>query len=181
MVSSKPWDPSIYNTKFTIGKHLLSLLAIPTGTCDNMYNQEGNIFFSSEVNGSDDIIVSMANDYSNTITYYVNDYANSISSVVLGNDPHTLEFFNCCDDDASSVASYQSSVHSHHRHSYTKRYWIPPPKVRPPCTNKHKSYRLFISSHDFLDENNVLVPAFLNCFHISCHIPLSVSGYDLVS
>ena len=75
-----------------------------------MYNQEGNIVFSAEVDGSGDIIVTTVNDDNNTITSSINNDANSIPSVDLGDDLFALDFFDCCDDDASSVASSHSSI-----------------------------------------------------------------------
>ena len=62
MVSSKPWYPLIYDTKFIIDKHLLSLLAIQGVTHKDMYNKEANIVFSAEVDGAGDIIVTMVDD-----------------------------------------------------------------------------------------------------------------------
>ena len=114
MILSKPWDPTIYNTNFTIEEHLHSLPAIPAATHEDMYNKEGNIVFSSEVDGAGDIIVTTVDGDRNTIVLVVDDKVDFIPTIDLGNYPIPFELIDCSHDDVSSIASSLSSILSNH-------------------------------------------------------------------
>ena len=143
-----------------------------------MYNNEGSIVFSTEVVGAGDIIATMVDDEGNTLTSLVDDKTDSITIVDLYNDPFILEFFDCSDYDVSSVVSSQSSISSNCCCFYPECYQPPPPKDRQLCTNKHKSYRFYVSFHDFLNGDNTLVPGLSDCFNNPCSFLLNALGCD---
>ena len=129
MVSSRPWGPSIYNTKFTVDEHLLSLPAILAGTCEDMYDDQGNIVFNAVVDTAGDIIVTTVDDNGNTIISMVDDDTDSILTIDLGDSLsiHPVD-----------ATSSDDSAQPRQRCDYPKLYHPPPPKLRPPHTNKHK-------------------------------------------
>ena len=63
------WNHYLYDPRFSIAEHLLSLQAIPEDTCDDIYDLEGNIFFSAELGDvhSDHIVDTTIDNDSNTI------------------------------------------------------------------------------------------------------------------
>lgn len=148
MLLSKPWDPMVYNTKFTIEEHLHSLPAIPAGTCKDLYNKEGNIIFSTEVDNAGDIIVTMVDDDGNTIVSMVDDEVYFVPTIDLADDSIQLEFVDYSDDDVSSISSSQSSVRSHHCHSYTKCYQPPSPKKSTKAL--HQQAQIILLFHIYL-------------------------------
>ena len=180
MGSSKSWDSLIYNSKFTIKEHLCGLLAIPAGTCKDMYDKERNIVLSAKVDNVDDIIVTTVDDNGNTLVSVIDDDVDSVSIINLADDSISLELVDCSDGDVPDVLPSWSSSRSRCRLSHTKRYQPSSPKLLKPHTNKHKSYCSFVSTYDALDDDDETVPGLSNRFHTPCSFPLTSSSAVLL-
>ena len=185
MTSSKPWDPSIYDTKCTIEELFCSLPAIPAGTCEDMYDKEGNIVCSDNVDYSSDVIITTVDDDGNTIVTICDDATVPIIYIAEFTIPFDfVDFPNyeiSSDSDVSLDSASQSSVCSGqrcHRCCYIKPYWPLPPKIWKPQTNKDKSYCSYLSKFEYTDDDNS-VPGLSDRFHTPCSFLLDYTNANL--
>ena len=175
MTLDEEWDPTIYTTTVLMDEQLQSLLLIPKGTCDDDYENEGNLVLNVE------IMVTTVNDDSNTISNHqedVNSLDNnnddsrtfsdviSLSDILLGFDcigsGNSSELTRSSESDSSESSStsqhfcQQSHFQQHCKHC--KYYREPTLPSHPPCTNKHKQRHHRIHLHFSVHDDNVSIP-----------------------